>query len=209
MKAVSCYCDLPYSSAITFHLSYQQRNLKRIHFKTETRPLFPTVGCSIDKICKNRRRTLFVFTCKAMMSRRHHLTCSSVESRSSRRARGARRAGGGRSGGSAAGPAAVVHRGDGGRRPAAAGPRPGRGASEGKEAGERGVRVRREERNALGTVCVRPQVLNRPPYTRERPPLVGLPTRKRSPMAVYPASDCVPVRSRSRSRVRFTIGCCL
>lgn len=42
------------------------------------------------------------------------------------------------------------------------------------------------------------QVLNKPPpYTRERPPLVGLPMQKRSPMAVYPASNPVLVRSRS------------
>lgn len=40
------------------------------------------------------------------------------------------------------------------------------------------------------------QVLNKPPYTRERPPLVGLPMQKRSRMAVYPASNSVLVRSR-------------
>ncbi|XP_029705581.1 usherin isoform X2 [Takifugu rubripes] len=35
------------------------------------------------------------------------------------------------------------------------------------------------------------KVLNKPPYTRERPPLVGLPMQKRNPMAVYPASNSV------------------
>ncbi|XP_039637269.1 usherin [Perca fluviatilis] len=35
------------------------------------------------------------------------------------------------------------------------------------------------------------KALNKPPFTRERPPLVALPMKKRSPMAVYPASNSV------------------
>ncbi|XP_037305607.2 usherin [Pungitius pungitius] len=35
------------------------------------------------------------------------------------------------------------------------------------------------------------KALNRPPFTRERPPLVALPVKKRNPMAVYPASNSV------------------
>ncbi|XP_010880635.1 usherin [Esox lucius] len=40
---------------------------------------------------------------------------------------------------------------------------------------------------ALGVILHK--ALNRPPFTRERPPLVALPLQKRSPMAVYPTSD--------------------
>lgn len=35
------------------------------------------------------------------------------------------------------------------------------------------------------------KALNKPPFTRERPPLVALPMQKRSPMAVYPPSNSV------------------
>ncbi|XP_071335560.1 usherin [Trachinotus anak] len=35
------------------------------------------------------------------------------------------------------------------------------------------------------------KALNKPPFTRERPPLVALPLQKRSPMAVYPPSNSV------------------
>ncbi|KAK5623021.1 hypothetical protein CRENBAI_021028 [Crenichthys baileyi] len=35
------------------------------------------------------------------------------------------------------------------------------------------------------------RALNKPPLTRERPPLVALPMQKRSPMAVYPPSNSV------------------
>ncbi|XP_034555761.1 usherin [Notolabrus celidotus] len=35
------------------------------------------------------------------------------------------------------------------------------------------------------------KALNRPPFTRERPPLVALPMQKRSPRAIYPASNSV------------------
>lgn len=42
-----------------------------------------------------------------------------------------------------------------------------------------------------------PQALNKPPYTRERPPLVAMPMQKRSPMAVYPPSNSMLVRRRS------------
>ncbi|CAB1342994.1 unnamed protein product, partial [Coregonus sp. 'balchen'] len=38
------------------------------------------------------------------------------------------------------------------------------------------------------------KALKRPPFTRERPPLVALPMQKRSPMAVYPPSDSYLVR---------------
>lgn len=65
------------------------------------------------------------------LSPHFHLISRSTESCSSRRGRRARRAGGGRSGGSPAGAGAVVHRGDDGGRPAAAGHRPGRRASQG------------------------------------------------------------------------------
>lgn len=41
------------------------------------------------------------------------------------------------------------------------------------------------------------QALNKPPFTRERPPLVALPMQKRSPMAVYPPSNSVLVRAES------------
>ncbi|XP_049445713.1 usherin-like [Epinephelus fuscoguttatus] len=37
------------------------------------------------------------------------------------------------------------------------------------------------------------KALNKPPFTRERPPLVALPMQKRSPMAVYPPSNSVLV----------------
>nr|XP_054604226.1 uncharacterized protein si:ch211-57i17.5 [Nothobranchius furzeri]XP_054604227.1 uncharacterized protein si:ch211-57i17.5 [Nothobranchius furzeri] len=37
------------------------------------------------------------------------------------------------------------------------------------------------------------RALNKPPLTRERPPLVALPMQKRSPMAVYPPSNSVLV----------------
>ncbi|XP_074471325.1 usherin isoform X1 [Sebastes fasciatus] len=33
------------------------------------------------------------------------------------------------------------------------------------------------------------KALNKPPFTRERPPLVALPMQRRSPMAVYPPSN--------------------
>ncbi|XP_051264113.1 usherin [Dicentrarchus labrax] len=42
---------------------------------------------------------------------------------------------------------------------------------------------------ALGVILHK--VLNKPPFTRERPPLVALPMQKRSPMAVYPPSNSV------------------
>ncbi|XP_031721898.1 usherin isoform X4 [Anarrhichthys ocellatus] len=35
------------------------------------------------------------------------------------------------------------------------------------------------------------QALNKPPFTRERPPLVALPMRKRNPMAIYPTGNSV------------------
>ncbi|XP_030577973.1 usherin [Archocentrus centrarchus] len=35
------------------------------------------------------------------------------------------------------------------------------------------------------------KALNKPPFSRERPPLVALPMQKRSPMAVYPPSNSV------------------
>ncbi|XP_028997105.3 usherin isoform X2 [Betta splendens] len=35
------------------------------------------------------------------------------------------------------------------------------------------------------------KAVNKPPFTRERPPLVALPMQKRSPMAVYPPSNSV------------------
>ncbi|XP_062238236.1 usherin [Platichthys flesus] len=35
------------------------------------------------------------------------------------------------------------------------------------------------------------KALNKPPFPRERPPLVALPMQKRNPMAVYPASNSV------------------
>ncbi|KAM6992121.1 usherin [Tautogolabrus adspersus] len=35
------------------------------------------------------------------------------------------------------------------------------------------------------------KALNKPPFTRERPPLVALPMQKRSPRAIYPASNSV------------------
>ncbi|XP_026174260.1 usherin isoform X2 [Mastacembelus armatus] len=35
------------------------------------------------------------------------------------------------------------------------------------------------------------KALKKPPFTRERPPLVALPMQKRSPMAVYPPSNSV------------------
>ncbi|XP_058470137.1 usherin [Solea solea] len=35
------------------------------------------------------------------------------------------------------------------------------------------------------------KALNKPPFTRERPPLVAMPMQKRSPMAVYPHSNSV------------------
>lgn len=38
------------------------------------------------------------------------------------------------------------------------------------------------------------QALNKPPYTRERPPLAAMPMQKRSPMAVYPPSNSMLVR---------------
>ncbi|XP_075900725.1 usherin isoform X2 [Nelusetta ayraudi] len=40
---------------------------------------------------------------------------------------------------------------------------------------------------ALGVLLHK--ALNKPPYTRERPPLVAMPMQKRSPMAVYPPSN--------------------
>ncbi|KAJ8356599.1 hypothetical protein SKAU_G00193930 [Synaphobranchus kaupii] len=33
------------------------------------------------------------------------------------------------------------------------------------------------------------KALNKPPFTRERPPLVPMPLQKRSPIGVYPPSD--------------------
>lgn len=41
------------------------------------------------------------------------------------------------------------------------------------------------------------QALNKPPFTRERPPLVALPMQKRSPMAVYPHSNSILVRKQT------------
>ncbi|XP_031721896.1 usherin isoform X3 [Anarrhichthys ocellatus] len=35
------------------------------------------------------------------------------------------------------------------------------------------------------------KALNKPPFTRERPPLVALPMRKRNPMAIYPTGNSV------------------
>ena len=50
------------------------------------------------------------------------------------------------------------------------------------------------------------QALNKPHVTRERPPLVALPMQKRSPMAVYPASNSVLVRGALALVPNFQIG---
>lgn len=56
-----------------------------------------------------------------------------------------------------------------------------------------------EEQTWLQVFHLLQVLIKPPPYTRERPPLVGLPRQKRNPMAVYPASNPVLVRSLTGS----------
>ncbi|CAI5683492.1 usherin [Oreochromis niloticus] len=42
---------------------------------------------------------------------------------------------------------------------------------------------------AIVLAVVLHKALNKPPFSRERPPLVALPMQKRSPMAIYPPSN--------------------